>query len=130
MIILYMLYLLIIVYQATNWKLQPKSGLAACDIRISNQLLMTRALHLAQPHTYHQASITIDAATLGRRVLFKALKRLRPSKLYSATQCHSDACLIIRVWLCKMESASNQELVANSNIASSLIGVSFNSIKV
>jgi len=42
---------------------------------------------------------------------------LETFKLYSATQCDSDACLIIRLWLCKMESTSNQKLVPNSNIA-------------
>jgi len=41
---------------------------------------------------------------------------LETLKLYSVTQCDSDACLIIR-FLCKMESPSNQKLVANSNIA-------------
>jgi len=34
------------------------------DIRISNQLLITRALYFAQPQAYYQASVTI---TLGRR---------------------------------------------------------------
>jgi len=62
------------------------------DIRISNQFLITRALHFAQ-------------------LAFETFK------LYSVTQCDSDACLIIRLWLCKMESTSNQKLVANSNIA-------------
>jgi len=62
------------------------------DIRISNQFLITRALHLSQ-------------------------LALETFKLYSATQCDSDAYLIIRFWLCKMESTSNQKLVANSNIA-------------
>jgi len=42
---------------------------------------------------------------------------LETIKLYSATQCDSDACLIIRLWLCKMESTSKQKLVTNSNIA-------------
>jgi len=62
------------------------------DIRISNQFLITYALHFAQ-------------------------LALETFKLYSATQCDSDACLITRLWLCKMESTSNQKLVANSNIA-------------
>jgi len=35
------------------------------DIRISNQFLITRALHFAQPQAYYQASVTIK---LGRRV--------------------------------------------------------------
>jgi len=35
------------------------------DIRISNQFLITRALHFAQPQAYYQASVTI---TLGRNV--------------------------------------------------------------
>jgi len=54
---------------------------ADSDIRICNQFLMTRALHFAK----------------------LALETL---KLYSAIQCHSDACLIIRLWLCKIESTS------------------------
>jgi len=37
---------------------------AAGDIRISNQFLITRALHFAQPQAYYQASVSI---TLGRR---------------------------------------------------------------
>jgi len=57
-------------------------------------------------------------ATVGRRIQFKGLKRLIETfKLYSATRCYSDVCLIIGLWLCQMESTSNQELVANSNIA-------------
>jgi len=68
------------------------------DIRISNQFLITRALHFAQ-------------------------LALETFKLYSATQCDSDACLIIRLWLCKMESTSNQKLVANSNIADRRVDV-------
>jgi len=40
-------------------------SLAAGDIRISNQLLITFALHFAQPQAYYQASVTI---TLVRRV--------------------------------------------------------------
>jgi len=37
-----------------------------CDIRISNQILITRALHFARlRQAYYQASVTI---TLGRRV--------------------------------------------------------------
>jgi len=44
---------------------------------------------------------------------------LETFKLYSATQCDSDACLTIRlVSLCKIESTMNQKLAANSNIAS------------
>jgi len=35
------------------------------DIRISNQFMITCALHFAQPQAYYQASVTI---TLGRRV--------------------------------------------------------------
>jgi len=41
---------------------------------------------------------------------------LETFKLYSSTQCDSDACLIIRL-LCKMESPSNHKLVADSYIA-------------
>jgi len=41
---------------------------------------------------------------------------LETFKLYSATQCDSDACLIIRLF-CKRESPSNQKLVADSYIA-------------
>jgi len=37
----------------------------AGDIKISNQFLITRALHFAQPQAYYQASVTIK---LGRRV--------------------------------------------------------------
>jgi len=40
-------------------------ALTGRDIRISNQLLNTRALHFTQPQAYYQASVTI---TLGRRV--------------------------------------------------------------
>jgi len=68
------------------------NGHPARDIRISDQFLITRALHFAQ-------------------------LALETFKLYSATQCDSDACLIIRLWLCKLESTSNQKLVVNSNIA-------------
>jgi len=40
-------------------------------------------------------------------------------KLYSATQCDSGACLIIRLaWLWKLESPSNQKLVATYCIIS------------
>jgi len=39
--------------------------MAVSDIRISNQFLITRALHFAQPQAYYQASVTI---ILGRRV--------------------------------------------------------------
>jgi len=42
-------------------------------------------------------------------------------KLYSATQCDSDACLIIHL-LCEMESPSNQKLVADSYIAVGAVG--------
>jgi len=35
------------------------------NIRISNQFLITRALHFAQPQALYQASVTI---TLGHRV--------------------------------------------------------------
>jgi len=49
------------------------------------------------------------------------LPTLETFKLYSATQCVSDACLIIRLaWLCKMKSPSNQKLVANTKYASGL----------
>jgi len=67
-------------------------GLAAGDIRISNQFLITRALHFTQLRL-----------------------RVETFKLYSVTQCDSDACLIM--WLCKMESTSNHKLVANSTIS-------------
>jgi len=62
------------------------------DIRITNQFLITRAFHFAQLALY-------------------------TFKLYSATQCDSGTCLIIRLWLCTMESTSNQKLVVNFNIA-------------
>jgi len=72
------------------------SASAARDIRISNQFLITRALHFAQ-------------------------LRLRPlNYTLQPNVIYSDACLIIRLWLCKMESTSNQKLVANSNIAGGL----------
>jgi len=44
---------------------------------------------------------------------------LETFKLYSATQCDGDACLIIGLrlaWLCKMESPSNQKLFATYNL--------------
>jgi len=39
-------------------------GCLVCDIKISNQFVITRALHFAQ-YAYYQASVTI---TLGHRV--------------------------------------------------------------
>jgi len=49
------------------------------------------------------------------------LPTLATFKLHSVTQCDSDACLItcsLRLaWLCKMESPSNQKLVATYNLA-------------
>jgi len=44
------------------------------DIRIRNQFIITRAFHFAQ-------------------------LALETFKLHSATQCDSDACLIVRLWL-------------------------------
>jgi len=55
-----------------NFLLCVLSAIPASDIRISNQFMITRALHIAQPQAYYQASVTI---TLGRRVKFKSLKR-------------------------------------------------------
>jgi len=61
---------------------------------------------------------------IGSQSIIYRSQALETFKLYSATQCNSDTCLIIHlawlgVWLCKMESTSNQKLVSNSNIASS-----------
>jgi len=71
---------------------------AVGEIITGNQFLITRALHFAQ---HSRPTYTLETF-----------------KLYSATQCDSDSCLIIRLaWLCKMESPSNQKLVATYNLA-------------
>jgi len=53
-----------LLYVPLWFKMGPLS-ITPRDIRISNQFMITQALHFAQPQEYYQASVTI---TLGRRV--------------------------------------------------------------
>jgi len=101
------------------WPWRRTAPTAASDIRISNQFLISCDLHFAQPRCTTTPTVLSTKRNyhIGSQSIILNSQALETFKLYSATQCDSDSCLIIRL-LCKMESTSNHKLVADSNIAS------------